>query len=309
MSKKNAQSTAYNPVRELGLRLFLTPDADLALALAAVIITLLVLFIPYSEASVLRTIAGSIFLFLVPGYTLVAAIYPKKDEISDMERITFSLCLSIAVACLVGLLLNYTPWGIQLKPVSACLAIFSLAAVGAALRRRSALPHEQRFGVSFVGTAHLPRATLPQSEKRVGKVLTVAVIASALLWAGTFAYLVVIPKLGPPFTEFYILGPNGQAEDYPTNFTLGQQKPVIVGIVNQEQKNATYTVVATFNNSGNTTELYSNNVTVGDGQRWQETVLLSPNARASNATIEFLLFIDGQLASPYREASLKVSVT
>jgi len=41
-------------------------------------------------------------------------------------------------------------------------------------------------------------------------------------------------SLQEPFTEFYILGPEGKADNYPTDYVLGENGTVIVGIVNHE---------------------------------------------------------------------------
>ena len=36
------------------------------------------------------------------------------------------------------------------------------------------------------------------------------------------AYVIITPKEGEKFTEFYILGPNGTASDYPTELKVGK---------------------------------------------------------------------------------------
>jgi len=72
----------------------------------------------------LRMVAGAILILYVPGYTLIEALYSKRDELERLERFALSVGLSIAVVPLVGLVLNYTPWGIRLDP-----ALVSLAAL------------------------------------------------------------------------------------------------------------------------------------------------------------------------------------
>ena len=37
------------------------------------------------------------------------------------------------------------------------------------------------------------------------------------------AYVIITPKEGEKFTEFYILGPNGTASDYPTELKVGEE--------------------------------------------------------------------------------------
>ena len=53
-------------------------------------------------------------------------------------------------------------------------------------------------------------------------------------------YVIAVPKEGEKFTEFYILGPGGKTEDYPTNLAVGEEGKVIIGVVNHEYAPATY---------------------------------------------------------------------
>lgn len=70
----------------------------------------------------LRYVLGTLFVLFLPGYALVEALYPRGDELSPLERLALSIGLSLAVVPLVGLVLNYTPWGIRLVPVISALA-------------------------------------------------------------------------------------------------------------------------------------------------------------------------------------------
>ncbi|MCS7098465.1 MAG: DUF1616 domain-containing protein [Candidatus Methanomethyliaceae archaeon] len=74
-----------------------------------------------------RIIIGSIFVLFLPGYALIEALYPEESNLSPLERFALSIGLSLALVPLVGLLLNYTPWGIRLNPILASLSILSLS--------------------------------------------------------------------------------------------------------------------------------------------------------------------------------------
>jgi hypothetical protein len=74
----------------------------------------------------LRYLAGAVFVLFVPGYVLIEALYPKVDELERLERFALDVGLSIAVVPLVGLVLNYTPWGIRLDPIFAALSLLVL---------------------------------------------------------------------------------------------------------------------------------------------------------------------------------------
>src|SRR5437879_9320934 len=58
----------------------------------------------------------------------------------------------------------------------------------------------------------------------------------------TLAYVFLVPRAGETFTEFYILGPGGNASGYPTNLTPSQPGTVIIGVINHEAATADYTV-------------------------------------------------------------------
>ncbi|MCP8305319.1 MAG: DUF1616 domain-containing protein [archaeon] len=83
-----------------------------------------------------RYVLGSLFVLYLPGYSLIEALYPKREDLEGLERLALSIGLSLALVPLVGLVLNYTPWGIRLEPVFVSLAILTfMLALVAALRK------------------------------------------------------------------------------------------------------------------------------------------------------------------------------
>jgi len=75
----------------------------------------------------LRWIAGSIFVLFLPGYVTVQALFPFSRDLDDVERFALSVGLSLAITPLIGLMLNYLPWGIRLEPIVFSLCLYSLA--------------------------------------------------------------------------------------------------------------------------------------------------------------------------------------
>lgn len=73
-----------------------------------------------------RYALGSFFVLFLPGFSLVKALFPT-DEIGGIERVALSIGMSLALVPMVGLLLNYTPWGIRAAPVA--LGLLALVAV------------------------------------------------------------------------------------------------------------------------------------------------------------------------------------
>jgi hypothetical protein len=74
----------------------------------------------------IRYVLGSVFVLLLPGYSLIKTLFPTR-EIDNIERTALSIGMSLALVPLVGLLLNYTPWGIRLTPVT--LSLLSLTTI------------------------------------------------------------------------------------------------------------------------------------------------------------------------------------
>jgi hypothetical protein len=94
--------------------------------LALTIITIYIENI-YSITSPLRYVLGSIFTLYIPGYVLVEALYPYEKDLKPLERVALSIGLSLAIVPLIGLILNYTPYGIRLNPIIASLSIYTIA--------------------------------------------------------------------------------------------------------------------------------------------------------------------------------------
>jgi len=90
----------------------------------------------------IRYILGSIFILWLPGYTFIKALFPTQlpnknssESLDTIERIAFSIGMSLALVSIVGLLLNYTPWGIRLVPVTLSLLGLSVTFATAAIIR------------------------------------------------------------------------------------------------------------------------------------------------------------------------------
>lgn len=84
----------------------------------------------------IRYVAGSILVLFAVGYATVEALYPNEKDLSDLERLALSIGLSLAIVPLIGLILNYTPWGIRLGPILASLMVYTISmSVVAAYRK------------------------------------------------------------------------------------------------------------------------------------------------------------------------------
>ena len=81
-----------------------------------------------------RYLFSSVFVLFLPGYSLIKALF-SSNELDNIERLALSVGLSLALVPLVGLLLNYTPWGIRTIPVTFSLLVLTLVFASAAVVR------------------------------------------------------------------------------------------------------------------------------------------------------------------------------
>lgn len=125
----------------------LPSDLTLVAALTAVA-SAFVLVWPLADLPLRAPIGLALVLFL-PGYALVAALFPGRDGPGLPLRAALSVGLSLVTALLIGLVLNLSPWGLRLGAIVASLLVSTTAFVAVAYLRRARLPVEERFGAGF----------------------------------------------------------------------------------------------------------------------------------------------------------------
>ena len=236
---------------------------DLIAILLATIATISCVYVPVLNESLLRILFGVAMVLFIPGYALIAALFPARDDLDGIERVALSFGLSIAVSPLIGLALNYTPWGIRLDPILTSLTLFTLAMVGIAWYRRLLLPAGERFSVPAREMLGAARNELFDPEATpLDRGLSALLLVSIVVAVATTAYVIAVPKEGEHFTEFYILGPGGKAADYPTDFPAASTRSLIIGVGNHEYREIPYTVEAfalnqTFDTTTNTSTIHT----------------------------------------------------
>jgi uncharacterized membrane protein len=245
-----------------------------------------------------------LLVLFVPGYVLVAALFPKNKEIDWIERIALSFGLSIAVVPLLGLLLNFTPFGIRFAPILATIAIFTGGVGYVAYRQRMRLPTDRRLSMTV-------NLAVPDWKEynALDKGLTIALAASVIVAAGSLAYVVTTQRPRERFSEFYVLGAGGNASGYPTRLNVSEPGTVILGIMNHESAIVNYTVRVdlvgvnvVFNASCNCNQTQEVNRTsrawlnrsLGDAENWTQRYKFWINATGL-WKLEFLLYKDAIL--------------
>ena len=351
--------------------------ADLTAVVLATLLTNLFVLAPFLRETPVRAVLGLAFVLFVPGYAFIAALFPERGTgpvdaepggtdpspgpetravdadadleeergIDGLERTALSLGTSIAIVPLIGLALNFTPFGIRLVPILASVSLFTLACVAAGARRRWRLPADERLAVPYREWIGGARSALFAPDTRGDAILNVVMILSILLAASSVGYAVMVPREGESFTELYLLTQNDTgdlvADDYPTNFTAGESESLYVGVGNHEHERMRYTVVvelqrvdvqyvangtrvSNVTNSTNVTnvtvevraqeELQRFTPTVAANETWRERHTVTPTLTGDRLRLVYLLYKGDPPAEPttenaYREVHLWVNVS
>lgn len=241
----------------------------------------LVVFL-FPGAKWLRILLGVPFLFFYPGYAVLLSLFPRKNDLGDVERIALSMGVSLAIVPLIALVLNYS-FGIRLFPVVgsvySIVVIFSLVGY----YRRKKISSEKRYCPS------LRLEAFGWSEKDSTTKLLAITFLFVLLSGGLVgAYFLPAKRSG--FSEFYITGERGKLRGYPTNLTVGETSNVSVGIVNHEGKRVSYRVVLVL---GGEKIKEIKGISIKDGGELKKKVSFTPHQVGNNLKLKLLLYKEG----------------
>ena len=239
-------------------------------------------------SGVLRIVLGLVFVLFSPGYSLIAALFPKRSDLSGIERVALSFGLSIAVVPLIGLALNYMPWSIRLYSILLSLLVFIVAMMAVAWYRRRRLATEERFQFKLQSRLQSVRHSWV-GQGRWDRILTALMVLAVLGAVGSLGYMSAKPKLGESFTQFYLLGLEGKAEGYPRQIVLGENASVILGIANHEHQSTSYMVEIAIDGQKVAT---LGPITLAHEEEWEETVSFSPAKVGLHQKVEFWLYKD-----------------
>ncbi|MFC1866167.1 DUF1616 domain-containing protein [Chloroflexota bacterium] len=264
-----------------------------------ILVISLILIIILIPSFVLRIIIGLPFLLFFPGYSLILALFPKKDQIGGIERFALSFGLSIAVVPLIGLILNYTPLGITLESTLYSITGFIFITSIVAIFRLKRLEESDRF------TLKLQSLRPGWEGTKWDKALSVVLIISMLTAVGVVGYVLSSPKVGEKFTEFYVLGVEGVASGYPTEMSVGEEATLILGVINREQETVDYYIeIVVSGNKYNTI----GPLRLEHDQKWENTIEFSADKPGVDQKVEFLLYKLNQ-GSVYRSIHLWIDVS
>jgi len=154
------------------------------------------------------------------------------------------------------------------------------------------------------------------------KILTISLVLVILAVLGNLVYILISHTTNDKFTDFYILGSNGQASQYPSTFfttngkvtsiqydgtngpiTEDQQGLVILGITNHERQSTSYVMAIQID--GNPVKIgFQQNtldklgpIILQPDENWEGKVTFNPEHKGDQQKVEFLLYKNGKTES------------
>jgi uncharacterized membrane protein len=310
--------------------------ADLLLVVVSTLLTAVFVFVPALAVTPVRTGVGLVFVLFVPGYVLVAVLFPgdgSRDEppvepttnttwvplgsdggsgVDGLERAVLSFVASVALAALTGLTLGLADGGIGLASVFLVLGAVTVVGVPLVVVSRSRLPPHRRFRGDLGTTVGSVRASLfePDSAAEAGlNVVLVVLLLLTLVAVGTGGQASDDGTL----TEFYLLTPDDDGEFTPTDYpsTLDPEgTELAIRLGNYEGERRTYTTVVllqrveTATDSGDLavreeTELdrFRTTLAANETARHEHTVTAS-GMSGEDLRLVYLLYVDEPPADP-----------
>lgn len=299
------------------------------------------------QAHPVRTIVGLPILFFLPGYVVLAALFPRVDGwratdplgghvgavgardggVDLVERVALSVGTSVAVLPFVGLAMSVA--GVRLGTTeiveTLTIGIVLVAIIGWA--RRLTVPPAQRFRVPFGRWATRARQAVFGAPSMLDATLNVALTLAVLLAFTAVGVGVVTHDAGESYSELSLVTATDDGEyvaaDYPRSFEQGESRSLVAGVTNHEGDSAEYTVVVQLHHVrerdgdltvSQRTQLTTLDVVASPGETVYESHDLRPQTSGENLRLTYLLYKDEPPDSPtiddaYRHAYLWVNVT
>lgn len=263
-------------------------------------------------------------VLLLPGYALTSALFPdaspeqtqsrrsrlrglNRTELVDptgidyrhigvAERIVLSMATSLAVVPFVAYVLNFTPLGINTRPIALVLAGVTLVfLVVAGVRRKLRAPKE-RFTVGSL----FPTGRTFSANGSYGALFVGALVV--LLATGAFAGYAAQPD--DSFSELYLTTTsNGNVTTGGVGDAARSGGPLQVAVENHERTEMTYTVVVQAEQVGSNGQVTESETL----QRFQmsaangETARQSYDGPRSGDRLTFLLYKGSPPENPSRD--------
>ena len=278
---------------------------DLGLVLLFTFLAGLFVLVPPFNQTPLRIVFALPLLLFLPGYVFLSAMFPRREDLSGIERFTVSIGLSIAIFVFDGFAISVTAWRFRPAPIVYTLSLITVTLTLITFLVRWRIPKEERFSFDrsvFSRFFESLRRRSDEKPSEIERALIIALIGSIIIASGMLIYAKIAFE-EEKFTALYILGEGGKAENYPKEVYLLENSSIIVGIENYEHAVANYTLEITLGGYS----LYKQQIKppLAHKEKWKEVVFFTPKHVGKRMKLEFLLYKDGS-TTPHRSVHLWV---
>lgn len=218
-----------------------------------------------------RFVLGAIFLFVLPGYAVLAALYPGRPErtaddagvvpqlaephegLVFTERLAMAFGTSVALIPVTAVVLGLL--GVALTPTTILgtltVVVIGFAAIGSI--RRARLAPDRRYA-PFGHRATRSDGGRTRGEYRGSTVLAAGLVLAVALAGGAFVYGIAAEPPGTEYTSASLLtsdtGGEFTASGYPTNATVGEPTEITLRVENHRQQPVNVTAVGYLEGAG-----------------------------------------------------------
>jgi len=328
-----------NPHTEGTLQTIAVAYVDIVIAVAYLILaTLLIVRLP--PGSVLRALSSLPLLFVVPGYAVITALYPRQPvndpsasgrrsdqgshrSISGLQRGVLSVPISVGLLSVLGVAITFLGYDLS-REMLLLGTLEGITVVGlliGVVRRARETPSE-RFGLSL-DTASRQFAEALASPSLFDRLLKMTLVALVLTSVGGLAFGVVSHSPAQEYTSMTLVTENESGEyvagGYPTELSRGEEASLTVNIKNRERSEMQYTVVPVIQRVATDSDPEEDNgllvieqqqlepirTELADGESTYERHTFAPELTGTNLRLSYLLYVGDPPEQPTAETAYR----
>jgi uncharacterized membrane protein len=182
------------------------------------------------SGNTLQILLGLLFALVLPGYALLAVVYPDQKKLDLPLRLALGCVLSLTLVTIFAMGLNTIGQFGMIELVCSLEGTIIVCCLLAYSRRSRLSPD------------HQPPRPLWKTRHPFVLLGGVLIVAAFLIVIGTIVDLVGEEQPQTYTTAFYLLGEDGRAGNYPGRLEPGLPLPVTLGIINHEREPVTYLI-------------------------------------------------------------------
>jgi uncharacterized membrane protein len=250
-----------------------------------------------SLGSAFQILLGLPFALVLPGYALLAVVYPDQKKVDLPLRLALGCVLSLTLVTLFAMGLNAVGL-LDLIELACSLELTIIACCILAYGRRSRLAPDNQSPLM---------QPLWKSRRQSVLVLLAGILVMAvfLIVIHMIADLVSGEQPQTYTTAFYLLGEDGRAGNYPNQLELGHPFPVTLGIINNERDPTTYLIEMQVDNQA--PEVLAR-IRLEPGETWERLFDVTIGQPDNTLVLVGFNLYKGAQDSPYRCVHQRVRV-